>query len=76
MEITLSVNDGINVVPKYYGYTGGFSNITRCEDCKSTGLYEDQPTANCCKNCGGKINYFGSGKYDEKTKKWLCRYRC
>jgi hypothetical protein len=65
-----------HIPPRYYGYKGGFANVTICQDCGSTGLYQDQHPIHPCYFCGGKItNYIyddisGSKKF---VAKW-CEY--
>lgn len=58
---------GTQVAPTYYGYNKGtWANVTQCEDCLRTGLYEDQPpSVRCCPECGGKVKNIGTGKYHE-----------
>lgn len=54
---------GNHVPPKYHGYKGGFDNVTICEECQRTALYEDQHPVDPCPNCGGKIKDGFIGKY-------------
>jgi len=62
--------------PSYFGYTGGFANVTVCQDCGSIGLREDQHPVNPCNSCGGKVSEYiyddisGSKKF---VAKW-CEY--
>lgn len=58
--------------PKYYGYNGGFANITKCMKCGNVGLYEDCHPANCCKHCGGDVVKIGGGRWVPPTYSgWL-----
>ena len=58
------MSKGKHLAPKYHGYTGGLAEITICEDCGNTGLYEDQHTNNPCNNCGGAVHSGFSGTYE------------
>ncbi len=52
-----------HISPRYYGYDGGFSNITKCVNCGRIGLYWDQHTTNPCNKCGHKVKECGAGKW-------------
>jgi len=57
--------------PDYYGYKGGFDNVTECQKCGCVSLYEDAHTVNPCKHCGGKVWKSGAAKWDGKARRWV-----
>ncbi len=75
-EIIKKYNNGDYVSPQYYGYTGGWTNVVRCEDCHRTGLdidchYGIAP----CRRCGGKmfgglIGRWSSIMVERENPKW------
>ncbi len=56
--------------PTYYGYKGGYDNVTRCKKCNAIGLYEDCHPANPCYWCGGKVIEYASAKWVRPIRKW------
>jgi hypothetical protein len=54
-----------HIKPRYYGYSGGFDDITKCSKCNLTGLYEDLHPASPCPKCGGEVEEIGAGKWVE-----------
>ena len=52
-----------HIPPQYYGYKGGWDNVTVCKDCSRTALYEDQHPVNPCPSCGSTVI--------QKTGRWL-----
>lgn len=64
--------DTNHIKPKYYGYKGGFDNVTICTSCGRVGLYEDQHPADPCVKCGEKVyKSEKAGKFDYTTNYWL-----
>jgi rubrerythrin len=61
---------GTQVPPRYYGYRGGYANITICTKCKRTSLYEDTHPANPCPSCGSTVREF-VGKWIKPVYKFL-----
>lgn len=60
-----------SVYPRYYTYKGGFANVTKCNDCNSVGLYEDQHIVEPCNACGGKVQEFGAAEFSYKHHQWF-----
>lgn len=60
------------IEPKYYGYKGGYSNVTECVSCGLIGLYEDQHPVRPCKKCGGDIKEKGAMIWEVRNNilKW------
>lgn len=59
--------------PEYFGYEGGYADLTECSCCKSLGLYEDQHPVNPCRLCGSKVNKGIVGRWENKTKRWVLK---
>lgn len=62
--------EGVQVPPEYYNYTGGYSAVTRCRECGRTALREDQHPVSPCKACGGKIDDRFIGKWLGNEARW------
>jgi len=73
MKITVEVQEGINLAPKYLFYKGEFANLTQCNECKGIGLYEDQHPVDPCPNCGGKVKPGLIGRWNYKKQMWEVR---
>ena len=59
--------------PSYYGYTGGWADLSECNDCKRIALYEDMHPAECCPNCGGVVVNNKVGVWEESEHRWKTR---
>ena len=60
-----------HIPPKYHGYTGGFTKVTKCLECGCIGLYEDRHPACPCKGCGGKVTQYWEGTWDNIAAIWI-----
>lgn len=60
--------------PRYYGYHGGWADITICPDCKAHALYEDRHPVDPCPDCGGELKE-AVGKWDSSAGLWQVKER-
>ncbi len=61
--------------PLYYGYNGGYGDITECKRCGRTSLYEDAHPVKCCFSCGGEVVEIGAGKWIKPVKSGIWPFR-
>lgn len=59
----MPTNSYKQIPPSYFGYEGGYDNVTICRVCKRTALYEDAHPVRPCVQCGGKVS--------EAVGKWI-----
>ena len=71
MNKTIIFGDGGHIPPSYWGYKGGFGNITVCDTCGRTALYENQHPTDPCPSCGGHISSYLKGTYDNIVGRWV-----
>ncbi len=65
----------VHFAPKYHGYQGGYTKVSRCQSCGATALREDMHPASVCPICGGVVKDNLIGKWTGRVKHtfWLNR---